>query len=297
MRARLPVNRRVCQPIVAGVAVLAATVLIGLPASATPVLPLYLAIGASESLGVQPTVAAPHGHPTSDGYANDVLAMEAARWPGLELVQLGCPGLTLPEALDGGGRCAYRKNSELGDAVSFLRAHRTSTVLVTVDLGFNDLLPCIEHRVVDQNCVTRSIGAIRSLLPRFLAALIAASGPETHIVGLEHNDPYLALERFSRTETFATDSQSVLAELNQTLGNLYARAGALTADVPSRFEGTADEGGAVGPPTTGSCSLTWMCAKAPFGPNLHPTDAGYRLIADGIANALNRDLGSPRATG
>jgi hypothetical protein len=293
----LPVHRRVLQPVVATVAVLAATVLIGRPASATPVPPFYLAIGASESLGVQPTVGAPHEHPTSDGYANDVLAMEATRWPGLQLVQVGCPGLTLPHALEGGGRCAYRQHSELGDAVSFLQAHRTSTVLVTLDLEFNDLLPCIEHRVVDEHCVTRSIGVIRSLLPRFLAALVAAGNPETHIVGLEHNDPDLVLERFSRTERFATNSETVLAELNQTLGNLYAQAGALTADVPSRFEGTADEGGAFGPPTARSCLLTWMCAKPPFGPNLHPTDAGYRLIADGIATALDRALGSPRATG
>jgi hypothetical protein len=35
-----------------------------------------------------------------------------------------------------------------------------------------------------------------------------------------------------------------------------------------------------------ACSLTWMCAAAPLGPNSHPNDAGYRVVANAIAAAL-----------
>ena len=43
----------------------------------------YLAVGGSESVGVQPTAAHPHGQPTHHGYTEDVLAAERATWPGL----------------------------------------------------------------------------------------------------------------------------------------------------------------------------------------------------------------------
>ena len=45
----------------------------------------YLALGASGSLGVQPTLGHPKGQPTNSGYANDLLALERSRWSGLRL--------------------------------------------------------------------------------------------------------------------------------------------------------------------------------------------------------------------
>jgi hypothetical protein len=38
------------------------------------------------------------------------------------------------------------------------------------------------------------------------------------------------------------------------------------------------------------CSLTWMCAPAPRGPNEHPNNAGYRVIARTFWRAI---AGSP----
>jgi lysophospholipase L1-like esterase len=35
-----------------------------------------------------------------------------------------------------------------------------------------------------------------------------------------------------------------------------------------------------------ACELTWMCAGHPYGPNLHPNNAGYSVIAQAIAQAL-----------
>jgi hypothetical protein len=32
-----------------------------------------------------------------------------------------------------------------------------------------------------------------------------------------------------------------------------------------------------------TCSLTWNCTPGPLGPNPHPNDAGYQLIAQSIA--------------
>ena len=38
-----------------------------------------------------------------------------------------------------------------------------------------------------------------------------------------------------------------------------------------------------------ACQVTWMCAAAPFGPNIHPNDAGY----EAIAGAVEAKLGGP----
>ncbi len=80
--------------------------------------------------------------------------------------------------------------SQLGLAVSFLRQH-PSTVLVTVDVGFNDLVHCLGHHEVDEACVDLALANVRTQLPQILAALRAASGPKVHIVGVGHYDPYL----------------------------------------------------------------------------------------------------------
>lgn len=256
--------------------------------------PYYVAIGASESLGVQPTSLDPHGQPTDHGYANDLLSLERRRWPGLRLVQIGCPGLTVPQAVDGGGRCRFAGGSELATAVAFLRSHRDSTVLVTVDLGFNDLRPCFERFAVDQRCVKVALAGIETTLPVVLGRLVAAAGPQAHIVGLRHNDPFEADAARRPTEQFSDVTAAVLSELNQELQAIYSRSRVLTADSPRAFSEAVRRMVSAGSPgARGACALTWMCVKPPFGPNLHPNTLGYHLIADSIASALDRDLGPP----
>ena len=64
--------------------------------------------------------------------------------------------------------------SQLSRAVSFLRQH-PSTVLVTVDVGFNDMVRCLAHHVVDEGCVDLALANVRTQLPQILAALRAAA--------------------------------------------------------------------------------------------------------------------------
>jgi hypothetical protein len=37
------------------------------------------------------------------------------------------------------------------------------------------------------------------------------------------------------------------------------------------------------------CALTWMCTAPPLGPNLHPNDTGYHVIAGALAADLKSD--------
>ncbi len=56
----------------------------------------YLDIGASQSLGFQPTGVPHHnGLPTNTGYSNDLIRREALKGVALNLEQIGCPGDTV----------------------------------------------------------------------------------------------------------------------------------------------------------------------------------------------------------
>jgi lysophospholipase L1-like esterase len=257
------------------------------PAGADPAPTYYLAIGASESVGVQPTVPAGRSERTQHGYSNDLLTIERARWSGLRLVQMGCPGITAVQAVDGGGRCSYPAGSQLATATNFMESHRNATMLVTVDLGFNDLRHCLRHRRVDQSCVDRALPRIRRALTIGLATLERAGGSNLVIVGLQHYDPYLAQSDGGDAEArFAAASRPAFDQLNSMLHALYQANGALVANEASAFDIAGDRSN-----LPAMCGLTWMCARAPFGPNVHPNRAGYRVIADAIASALDAALG------
>jgi lysophospholipase L1-like esterase len=274
----------------------------------------YVAIGASEAVGYQPVPGQRHGAPSHRGYAEDLVSMEAARWPGLSLIELGCPGITAVGALTGaspalpggssaGGpvRCTYPAGSEVATALLLIHQRFPRTKLVTVDLGFNDVWPCLRHDTVDQACLRTGLGQIRSSLPKILARLRAAGGPHMLIVGLEHGDPYLA-EALRGKAAFAKKSEVVIDRLNNLLAAIYTGAGALVADVPAAY-GTDNRTpvempghGLVPAGVARVCALTWMCTPEH---NLHPTDAGYRAIADAVAAAIATGplLGSSPAGG
>ena len=262
------------------------------PASAVAAPPYVLALGGSASVGYQPTPAHPRGQATSSGYAEDLVPLEQQRWPGLTVVHLGCPGATTVTVLDGGGKCPYPEGDQLQAAEAFLRTHPT-TVLVTVDLGFNDLLACLRHEVVDAPCVDGSLATVHDQLAQILADLQGALPPGAHIVGVGHYDPYLGdYLRGPGGQAFAVASLGVMERLDAILRSDYVGAGTPIADVASAFElGNHHDMRWSGLPTVPTdvartCALTWMCNQPPLGHNLHPDDAGYRAIASAIAAAV-----------
>ncbi|HEX3565984.1 MAG TPA: SGNH/GDSL hydrolase family protein [Acidimicrobiales bacterium] len=262
-------------------------------ADAAPAAPaFYLDVGGSASVGFQPTVASPRGQSTDSGYANDLVNQERANWPTLQLQEVGCPGATTDTVLEGGGHCAYPDGTQLATAVDFLRDHPT-TVLVTVDLGFNNMRSCIEGGQIDQPCVDQSISLVDQQLPVILSALREAGSPGLRIVGIGHYDPYLgSYLRGPTGRVLAPESLDAVTRLDQALRSIYAADGIPMADVAGSFNSASTDPtmlagvGMVPRDVARICSLTWMCSAKPFGPNQHPNADGYRVITQAIMAAL-----------
>jgi lysophospholipase L1-like esterase len=256
----------------------------------------YLAIGASASLGFQPTGIVGHnGRRTSDGYANDLVLLEAYQGVALTLDQIGCPGETVQTILNTkvADHCYALPKTQMTQAVAFLQAHRSSVGVVTVDLGFNNIRLCLWASPVDEACANQAIAAVQVDMPKILRELKNAAGPNVRIVGLEYNDPFLA--RYINGASGAAAATAGLIDmdrLNAALDQAYVGAGVSVANVPALFDTdittriAAPGGGVIPENVAQACAMTWMCYLAPFGPDDHPNDAGYALIAQAIAAVL-----------
>jgi lysophospholipase L1-like esterase len=274
----------------------------------------YLSLGDSLSQGVQPT---PTGEnvPTSRGYPDRLAAMVRAELPHLRVVKLGCSGETTATMMHG-GICSYPAGSQLNQAIRFLRSHRGRTALITIDIGGNDpnscvlgakptaILPCVFSRIPG---IARNVGAI-------VARLRSAAGPRVPIIGMTYYVPELGLWRTGQNgRRLAILTGAVAAGANQMLADGYHNHGARVANVFKAFrtsdfgaqaKGNASQAGSaaqvrgaggkaqpagsgpVPPNVAAICSLTWMCAQAPRGPNEHANDAGYRVIARAFWRAI-----------
>lgn len=253
----------------------------------------YLDIGASVSVGVQPTPTNPLGQPTDRGYANRLVALEASRGVTLQLTELGCPGESTTTMINGGDKCYKAPDNQLADALAFLKAHEGQTGLVTLDLGFNDIAPCLRGLTVNTDCVNQSIALLQSQLPTIIAALKNEAGPNVTFVGLNHYNPYLARAlTSSRGAKFAAASVGVIQQLNTTLQQVYSSFSIPTANVVKSFTLNAPHQkktpmiNNIPVNAVQACSLTWMCSHPPYGPNIHPNNAGYEAITDAIAALL-----------
>ncbi len=263
------------------------------PAS-TPV--LYVDLGASVSRGVQPTKAVPTGQPTRRGYANRLVDLERARGVELRLAEFGCPGESLATMLHGPDRCYRAPDTQLSDAVAFLKTHHGARTLVTIDMGFNTLDVCLRHADIDVACVSPALTTLRTQLTAVITALVRAAGPSVRFVGLNHYNPYLVKGvTEGAQEVFAANSVAALSRMNRVIAQVYGRFGIPVADVEGAFH--EDDTHAVAVPghpekvpvnVLFECRYTWMCAARPYGPNIHPNDAGYAAIARAIAAVLPR---------
>lgn len=271
--------------LIAGIAAVATALAGQVPASATPPVEYYLALGDSLSRGYMPGVG-----DTDQGYTDDLYAALHANHPSLRLVKLGCSGETTTSMIKG-GVCAYPGfGSQLAAARAFLRTHRGAVRYVTLDIGANDVDGCVQSGALDLPCVEQGLTTIAGNLLRILTALRAAGGSRATWAGMTYYDPFLAAWLTGPAgQATARESVQVSNVLNGIERLEYAIFGLRVADVSAAFH-TQDFTTQVTLPGFGPvplnvatiCSLTYMCTLQ----NIHATVAGYQLIAGTFLDAL-----------
>jgi hypothetical protein len=136
---------------------------------------------------------------------------------------------------------------------------------------------------------------VRNDLPTIVSRLQRAAGPLVHFVGLEYSDPFLAYYLDgSAGRVTAQEGLVAMNEMNSVLSTVYRARSVAVADVPAAFlsssvkPATMTNVGPVPENVARVCAGSWMCTAPPFGPDDHPNNAGYLIIARTIAVQLPR---------
>jgi lysophospholipase L1-like esterase len=279
--------------------VLAAGVLLGLPGAAhapaaTPPAqaPLYISLGDSLAAGMQPD-ASGRDRPTQQGYVDVVADRLGNVHPGLHTARLSCGGATTGTLISGGAGCqAQGEPGQLVQAERLMAGH-PETMLVTVNIGDNDVESCFDADPpgVDTACVHRGRVAIARNLGQIAHRLRAAAPAGARVIGILDYDQFLALWlRGPQGRTVARRSVRIIDSMNALMASVYRANGVEVADASQRFgtDDLADQRPLAGVGTVPLaveriCRWTYAC-----GPRMddHARPQGYTQIARAIISTL-----------
>jgi lysophospholipase L1-like esterase len=234
----------------------------------------YLALGDSITYGAQPTKMKPGARPSDfdTGYVDVFAARLRKLSPKLQVVNYGCPGESTMTFTRGGCPAlaegvklhdAYR-GSQLKAALSFLRAHRGQVSPITVTLWGNDVLPLSQKG-------KRAPAAIASFASRFDSILrqLRAAAPTAEIIVTGAWNP--EVDRLQQ-------AGPLYRSLDAAIARVAAGSRARVANISAAF----NPPGNVRTQRARLCRLTFFCSQ---GGDPHPTDAGYRAMADAFMAA------------
>jgi lysophospholipase L1-like esterase len=247
----------------------------------------YVSLGDSLAQGVQPNAKGVSVE-TNQGYANQLYTALKMGNPTLKLEKLGCPGETTASMING-GICKYADGSQLAQAVAFLKAHAAATQVVTIDIGANDLNPCVALTSVPKivQCLNKVFPPMLKNLAAIMTELRTAGGTSLKIVGMTYYVPELAEWLAGGTGQQIAEAAPELGSIfGQDLRVIYKKFGAPVASLFQAFDTkdtklvTLPAFGKVPKNVAMVCYYTWECAPKPQGPNEHANVLGYGLIAN-----------------
>ncbi len=88
----------------------------------------------------------------------------------------------------GGDHCYTPPVTQLSLAREFLAAHPDQRGVVSIDLGFNNIRPCLSRTTIHQACFTQQLALIQKDMPVILHDLTDVAGPHVRFVGFEYED-------------------------------------------------------------------------------------------------------------
>ncbi len=229
----------------------------------------YVALGDSIAAGY-------YASNPGKSYVGLIDRYESSRYSHLKQVSFACGGATTGSMIMGAS-CHSGSGSQLQEAESFLSAHRGRVVLVTMDIGMNDIYHCFAKTSIDSGCITTGLKQVKTQLPGIVHGLTHAD-PGVQIVGMNYYDPFLVYW-LVHEGGLAKKSLSLVTTLNNEIQRTYLAAHVSTADVfaayQSRNSKTARYNKTRLPRSVITiCQNTLSCKGDP-----HPNDKGHALIA------------------
>jgi lysophospholipase L1-like esterase len=241
----------------------------------------FLALGDSIAYGFQPTKRPGTRASTFDtGYVDVFAARLRKLSPKIQVVNYGCPGESTvtfvrgscPALADGFKLHDAFRGPQLKAAESFLRAHPGQVSPVTLTLWGNDWLPLLLDKCKGNVACVRRLGprTIASFGSRLTSILqrLRAAAPTAEIIvtGAWNIDPHQLQQ---------------LQPIYRSLDASIARAASASSARVAKALPVFNPAGNVRVQSRRLCTLTFICSKG----DPHPTDAGYRALADAFMTA------------
>jgi len=254
------------------------------PAQFNPPKKYYLALGDSLAFGFQWRIFNQHFPSVppelfANGYVDSLAHMLGQVRPDIQTVNFGCVGETTNTFIRGGRLYTAQgfqlhdgySGSQLDAAVTFLRAHAGNVSPITFNLGTNDLNSLVAVCGADLSCYQlegpRVLSEIETNLDRILGTLRAAAPNAEIITFTSYNVAFLIDSQFLEL------TNAFNAVVEGTARSHRVR----VADVFAAFND---------PPQPDTiCNLTLICTQQ----DSHPSDAGYRVIAEQLWDASGYD--------
>lgn len=242
----------------------------------------YLSLGTSLAAGVQADPDTGESVITDVSYPGVLADILDQSFRKLRHVNLACPGET-GQTMIYGGKCDYEKGSQLDQALQFLHSHGKFTGLITLDLGANDVLQCVDGFDIDQLCLDATLAQLSEHLS-YIIEVLQEAAPDIPIVGMNYYNP-LSVYWF-QDPAIAQYTVGLQLWINTVLESVYASYDIPVADVADAFKSydlTTDINGNTVPDSIELlCDWTWMCSHY----NIHANELGYTVIAEEFYSIL-----------
>jgi lysophospholipase L1-like esterase len=263
----------------------------------------YVSVGDSYPAGYRPTGPGA-GSTSRDGFVYQVehaLAREHGPWT---VVNFACSGETAyamtfergcqADALAPGG-VRYPDTSQSVAATDFIGAHRDRIGLVTIVMGGNDVIGCLDEQDAGaaQRCAEREVPRVVLSVDSLLSRIRAMLGPDVPVVGASYINVFVAdqLKDDPIAKRRAEFSVALFGNyLNPALAQTYSKYGAsfvditalAGADLPETDKSVLPGHGTVMASIGRVCALSYYCSDG----DPHPNREGHALIAGAIERVV-----------
>jgi lysophospholipase L1-like esterase len=259
----------------------------------------YVSIGDSYAAGYRPNGNGP-GSTSVDAFVYQLQDRLQTRRSGWSTVNFACSGetayaMTFERGCEPGagapGGASYPNDPQSVAAADFISAHRDQIGLVTVAMGGNDVLRCLDesNAARAQRCAEVEVPRVVLSLDFVLSRIRGVVRQGVPIVGISYINVFAAdrmagdadgerRAEFS-TAMFENYLNPALQETYSKYGASFVDTNALTgSDLPTTDKVDLPDRGTVTASIGGICELSYYCTQR----DPHPNRAGHALIADEI---------------